>query len=156
MKKLLSAFVVIMIATTLHAQTGFEIGANVGTGTKTGAKSTYGVDAQVNIPAATKLAITGSAGYQHLNFKYGNVKSDHGFMPLYAGLLLNLTANLMLHGQLGYALSTASGGGGEFSYAPSIHYLLGSNLKLGLKYMSIDTYNAVLLRLAYTLGASKK
>lgn len=156
MKKLLLTFVVIVFATTVNAQTSFEIGANVGTGTKTGATTTYGVDAQVNIPAANKLAVTGSVGYQHTNFKISGVKFDNGFMPLYAGLLLNLSTKFLLHGQLGYAINTASGGGGHFSYAPSLLYLLGSNLSLALKYMSIDTYNAVLLRLAYSLGASKK
>ena len=162
MKKLLLAFAVIVIAANVNAQTDFEIAGNIGTGTKKGYTTTYGADLQVGFPATTGLKITGSAGYQNIHFKMdfgapiGTVKDDFSFIPLMAGALFNLGSKFRGHAQLGYAFSTQDGGGGHFSYAPTLIYLLTSSLNLGLKYLSIDEYNAVMLRLAYNLGGSKK
>lgn len=57
------------------------------------------------------------------------------------------------HAQLGYAVSTQSGGGGAFAYAPSIGYYVSPNLDLALKYLASSkngaTDGSVNLRVAY-------
>ncbi len=167
MKKLLFAVAIItMSAASVNAQektmtsngTTFSIAGNIGTGTKKGFKTTYGADVQVDIPATTGLKITASAGYQHFKYKYdfgapiGTVETDFSFIPLLAGAKFNLGPKFYGHAQLGYSISTVKGGGGDFSYAPSIGYWLSHNLDIALKYFSIGDLNAILLRLALTLG----
>jgi hypothetical protein len=164
MKKLLFAVAVILISASVNAQDGkssplgFELGANVGTGTKEGYKLTYGANAQLNIPAAKGFKVTASAGYQTFNFKFdfpspiGTIKDDFSFFLLFGGALIDLSTKLKAHGQLGYAVSTQKGGGGHFSFAPSLLYMLSPNLSLMLKYLSIDELNAVLLGLAFNIG----
>lgn len=163
MKKLFLAVAAITItAVTVNAQTNFSIAGNIGTGTSSGYKLAAGGDVQVDIPATTGLKITASAGYENYSYSvnlgapYGTVKVNFGFIPILAGAKFNLSTNLYGHAQLGYSVSTSSGGGGSFTYAPSLGYMFSKNFDVAIKYLALSsngsTAGAVLARLAYTLG----
>ena len=162
MKKLLLAVAAITItAATVNAQTAFSIAGNAGSGTTSGYKLAAGGDIQVDIPAGSGLKITGSAGYQNFAFEvavpgYGTVKGHSSFIPVLAGAKFNLTSSLYGHAQLGYSISTTSGGGGAFTYAPSLGYMISKNLDVAAKYMGLSsngaTLAAIVARLAYTFG----
>ena len=163
MKKLLLAVAVITIsAVTVNAQTNFSIAGSIGTGTSTGYKLAVGGDLQVDIPATTGLKITGSAVYQHWSYEvnlgapYGTVKVNFGFIPILAGAKFNLTSSLYGHAQLGYSVSTESGGSGSFTYAPSLGYMVSPAFDIAVKYLALSsngsTAGAILARLAYTFG----
>jgi len=165
MKKLVLAFAVITItAATVNAQgTTFSIAANAGAGTTQYYGLTAGGDLQVDIPATTGLKITVSGGYENFAYKVpvttGNVKGHSSFIPLLAGAKFNLSTNLYGHAQLGYSISTISGGKGAFTYAPSLGYKLSPNFDLSAKYLGLSfgsgagsTLGAIVARLAYTFG----
>jgi hypothetical protein len=166
MKKLFLASAILFSVASVNAQdtktttttgggTSFQIAGNVGTGTKTGLKTTFGGDVQVDIPVGTGLKITGSAGYQNQRFDLGSGFTGHfSFIPILVGAKVPF-GKMYAHGQLGYAINTSKGAGGHFSYAPSLGVLL-SMVDLSLKYLSISDVNSVMLRAAIALGGSKK
>ena len=148
---LLTAAAYFFLTAMVNAQTTFSIAGNVGGGTFSGGKLAAGGDVQVDIPATTGLKITASAGYQNYAFKYGTVSDHFSLIPLLAGAKFTLASKLYGHAQLGYGVSTKSGGGGDFAYAPSIGYMLGKKLDLALKYISVGDVNAIVARLALGL-----
>ncbi|HUS02403.1 MAG TPA: hypothetical protein VMY77_11785 [Chitinophagaceae bacterium] len=159
MKKLFLAVAAIIItAASVNAQTTFSIAANAGSGTKTGYKLSAGGDVQVEFPATTGLKITASAGYQNFAFEFtypapiGTIKDHFSVIPILAGAKFNLGKALYGHAQLGYSVSTTKGGGGEFTYAPSLGYGFGKSFDISAKYLSVGKVNAILARLAYTFG----
>lgn len=165
MKKLLLAVAAITIsAASVNAQdkemkseaTTFSIAANAGAGTTANFGLVAGGDLQVDIPAATGLKITASAGYENFAYKYTvgttTYKGHHSFIPLLAGAKFTLSEGLYGHAQLGYSISTVSGGKGGFTYAPSIGYMFSKNFDASVKYLGISTggtLGAILARLAY-------
>ena len=157
MKKLFLAFAAIVItAASVNAQAKFSIAGNLGVVTDTYGKLAAGGDLQVDLPATTGLKITLSGGYESFSYKTNSgVKFHSSFIPLLAGAKFNLSTNLYGHAQLGYSVSTASGGTGAFTYAPSLGYMISKNLDLSAKYMGLSrngaTSSAVVARLAYNL-----
>lgn len=162
MKKLFLGLFAIVAVTAVNAQKAtFSLAGNVGAGTTQYYGLTAGGDLQADIPATTGLKITLSGGYENFAYKVpvtgGNVKGHSSFIPLLAGAKFNLGSSLYGHAQLGYSLSTLSGGKGAFTYAPSIGYVLSKNLDLSAKYMGLSfsnsgTLSAIVARLAYTFG----
>jgi hypothetical protein len=160
MKKLLLAVAAITItAATVNAQTAFSIAGNVGGGTTSGYKLVAGGDIQVDIPAGSGLKITGSAGYENFAYevKVGTTtfKGHSSFIPILAGAKFNLSSSLYGHAQLGYSISTVNGGGGAFTYAPSLGYMISKSLDVSAKYIGLSnngTLSAIVARLAYTFG----
>ncbi|WP_207492520.1 outer membrane beta-barrel protein [Aridibaculum aurantiacum] len=155
MKKVLLVAALVYSAVAVQAQstggTTFGIGANVGTGTKANLSTSYGVDGQVEIPVGMPVKLTASAGYQNFGVKVGE---DVSFVPLLAGGKFNLAKGIYLHPQLGYSFLTNKVAGsnqnnGEFTYAASVGYGFGKHFDAGIKYLSVDAANAVLLRIGY-------
>lgn len=156
MKKLLLAVaIIVMAATSVHAQTKFSIAGNIGAVTTTYGKLAAGADLQVDLPAATGLKITISGGYENFSYETNGYKFHSGFIPLLAGAKFNLSTNLYGHAQLGYSLSTVSGGSGAFTYAPSLGYMFSKNFDISVKYIGLSnngaTSSAVVARFAYNL-----
>ncbi len=170
MKKLLLAAGVFVFATSVNAQetktkmkssnasgaTTISIAGNVGPATTTNYKLVFGGDLQADFPVATGLKLTASAGYENFGYEIttGTILKGHtSVIPLLAGAKFNLSTNLYGHGQLGYSLSTASGGKGAFTYAPSIGYMFSKNFDVSVKYLGLSysgfTLGAVVARLAY-------
>jgi hypothetical protein len=156
MKKLFLAVAVLFIsAATVNAQTKFSIAGNIGATTTSGGSLAAGGDLQVDLPATTGLKITISGGYESFGFKVSGVSFHSSYIPLLAGAKFNLSTNLYGHAQLGYSLSTASGGTGAFTYAPSIGYMVSKNFDISAKYIGLSrsgaTLSGVVARLAYNL-----
>ena len=164
MKKLLLAVGVFIIsAASVNAQnkTTFSLAGNIGVGTYTYGKLAVGADIQADFPAATGLKITASAGYESFGYSTSVVvagttytnKGHSSYIPLLAGAKFNLSPNLYGHAQLGYSLSTASGGTGAFTYAPSLGYMVSKNFDISAKYLGLSrngaTISAIVARLAY-------
>ena len=157
MKKVLlavAAFTVVSVAA--NAQTRFSIAGNVGGVTTTYGKLAAGGDLQADLAATRGLKITISGGYE--NFAYetnSGVKFHSSFIPLLGGAKFDLGSKLYGHAQLGYSISTISGGKGSFTYAPSIGYLISKNIDVAAKYIGLSNNygnaSAILARLAYNL-----
>lgn len=161
MKRVLLMFAVVAFTTmAARAQdadngkpTRISIAANIGIPTSSGYSLAYGADLQADFGVATTTYITLSGGYQGYSFKGGG--STTGIIPLLAGakFFFGETNKMYGHAQLGYAISTASGGGGAFAYAPSIGYYVSPNFDIALKYLAYsknsNTNGSVNLRFAY-------
>lgn len=153
MKKLLLSLSILALGYGASAQeTRVSIAANVGAPTSTGLSLSYGADLQADFGVAEALAITASAGYQTFSIKGGG--SAKGVIPILGGAKFMFgESNAYGHAQLGYAISTVSGGGGAFAYAPSVGYYFSRNFDGSIKYLAWSkndyTTGAVNLRLAY-------
>ena len=153
MKKFILAIVIICVSiANVQAQkkTALSIAANAGIPTTTGYSVAWGLDLQADFAATQGLKITASGGYENFSLKktmYGG--GDFGLIPLLAGVKFNLgSEKLYGHAQLGYSVAT-KGGGGSFTYAPSIGYYFSPNFDGSIKYMGFDHLGEVGARLAY-------
>jgi len=144
----------------------FGIGLNLAVPVTSGWKIGYGADLQLDIPTSQKLFITVSGGYENYSYKAimaGPVTIPEGstnFIPVMGGIKYFFSDKFYGHGQAGYTFSTTSGGGGAFTFAPSIGYNFSRNFDASLKYVNIGETNSSLsyggkqigsaqLRLAY-------
>ncbi len=157
MKKLILAVAIVAFSTVAaQAQkssksTSLSIGVNAGIPTTTGLSFAYGADLQADFGVAPTTEITASAGYEGYTLK-GGYNLNNGIIPLLGGVKFNLGEKAYAHGQLGYGISTAKGGGGSFAYAPSIGYYFSPNFDASVKYLAFSkngTIGSVNLRLAY-------
>lgn len=160
-KVLLSVALVLISAISVNAQkTTFSLAANAGVGITQYYGLTAGADLQADIHATTGLKITVSAGYENFAYKVpvtgGNRTGHLSYIPLLAGTKFNLGGKAYGHAQLGYSISTVSGGTGAFTYAPSIGFMLSPNFDVSAKYLGLSfgggTLSAIVARLAYTFG----
>ncbi|HET7118645.1 MAG TPA: hypothetical protein VFI29_19270 [Hanamia sp.] len=130
-----------------------SIAGNIGLPTTTGLSLAYGGDLQADFAVAPTTKITASAGYESYSVKGGGHTS--GVIPILAGakFFFGQDNKIYGHAQLGYVLSTASGGGGAFGYAPSIGYYVSPDFDIALKYLAFSknsyTTGSINLRLAY-------
>ncbi len=161
MKKLIFVITIVAFSTmSVKAQevdnakpTRISIAANVGIPTSSGYSLAYGADLQGDFGVAPTTFLTVSAGYEGYSWKGGG--GSVGIIPLLAGakFFFGETNKMYGHAQLGYAISTESGGGGAFAYAPSIGYYVSPNLDIALKYLAYskngNTNGSVNLRFAY-------
>jgi hypothetical protein len=157
MKKLILAIgIVAFSAAAAQAQvasksTTLSLGVNAGIPTTTGLSFAYGADLQADFGVAPTTKITASAGYEGYSLK-GGYHLNNGIIPLLGGVKFNLGEKAYAHGQLGYGVSTAKGGGGSFAYAPSLGYYISPNFDASVKYLAFSnhgTLGSVNLRLAY-------
>ncbi|MEO6454752.1 MAG: outer membrane beta-barrel protein [Ginsengibacter sp.] len=161
MKKLLSIIAVIMItATSLQAQSKkptFSIGVDAGIPIgKAGDVYSFiiGGSLQGEYKVASELGLTLSAGYQSWQVKKNFGGGSNGLVPVLAGIKYYFTPMVYGSGQLGISLSTESGGGSSFTYAPGIGFLISKNVDVLAKYTGLSvkgggSLNEVGVRLAY-------
>jgi hypothetical protein len=101
----------------------------------------------------TGLKITASAGYESFGYSVSGTKGHSSYIPLLAGAKFNLSPKVYGHAQLGYSPSTASGGTGAFTYAPSLGVMISQNFDISAKYLALSrsgsTVSAIVARLAY-------
>jgi hypothetical protein len=118
-----------------------------------------GVSLKYEAPIATNLYATVSAGYEAFlvksEFKSLGLNSSYGFVPLKAGLKYYVMEDgngFVAEGQLGASISTESGGGTAFAYAPGIGYTVNGGFEVGARYEAWSkdgTFGQFALRLAY-------
>ena len=156
MKKLILALTITVVAFSVKAQdkttspakkTSFEIGANIGTGLSDGTKLGVGADLQADINMGNSLKFTLSGGYENVSYKAKNIsgvvypEGNTNFIPVLAGLKYYFSPKVYGHGQAGYSFSTTKNGGGAFSFAPSLGFLVGNNFDIAVKYVNIGKSN---------------
>lgn len=112
---------------------------------------------------AANTSLTASAGYIYFPYRgdvtsailgYAKTNSGQGYIPLKAGVKYYFSDLFYGEAQLGAAISTASGGGTAFAYAPGIGYQFDTHADIGLRYegwsQSDGTISQVAVRLAYS------
>ena len=119
----------------------------------------FGVSLKYEAPIATNLYATVSAGYEAFfvksEFKSLGLNSSYGFIPLKAGLkyyFMEDGVGFFAEGQVGASISTQSGGGTAFAYAPGIGYSVDGGFEVGARYEAWSkngTFGQFALRLAY-------
>jgi hypothetical protein len=158
MKKLILATAVIAISiATVQAQkkTALSIAANVGIPVSSPSIYSFAVggDLQADFAATAGLKLTLSGGYENFSIKSAYGKGSTGVIPLLAGAKFNLGSDKIYgHAQLGYGLSSESGGGGSFAYAPSIGYYFTPKVDGSIKYLAFSnhgTFGDIGVRVAY-------
>lgn len=163
MKKLIFVFAIVGFSTLgAKAQVlkgsktvNFSIGANIGIPTSSPSiySIAWGVDLLAGFPVASTTQITVNAGYEDFTVKSKYGGGTTGFIPLLGGVKFNFGEKAYGHAQLGYGISTASGGGGAFAYAPSIGYYFSPNFDASVKYLAFSKNSATVgtigIRLAY-------
>jgi hypothetical protein len=146
MKRLIFVMIVVAFSiATAQAQekmsskkTVISIAGNIGIPTTTGLSLAYGGDLQADFGVASGLKITVSGGYESYSVKGGGHTT--GLIPLLAGAKFNLGSDKLYgHAQLGYGLSTIKGGGGAFTYAPSLDIILARILMPPLNTLHLAT-----------------
>jgi hypothetical protein len=159
MKKLILMFAVIAISTiSAKAQknmavrkTVVSIAGNIGLPTSTGYSFAAGGDIQADFGVAESFKITLSGGYEDYSVKSAYGGGSGYFIPVLGGVKFPFADKFYAHAQLGYGF--AKGGGGAFSYAPSLGYNVSENFDLSLKYLAFSrsgaTFGSINLRLAY-------
>lgn len=111
-----------------------------------------GVSLLYQKPVAENLSITGNVGYLrfHGPAVFSNIKYKQGFVPIKAGARYFIAKNFYGSGELGVAISTASGSGTgtSFAYAPSLgtEFPVGKtgSVDVGLRYESWSRSNGTL------------
>ena len=154
--------VVLFAVTSSQAQTSeshsspikFSVAANIGAPISTPSifSISYGADIQADFGIGGAASITGSVGYQNFKAKSSWGGGNGYYIPLLVGTKFSLGNDKFYgHAQLGYAF--AQGGGGGFTYAPSIGYNFSPNFDASLKYLAFSnggTVGTLGVRLAYS------
>lgn len=161
MKKLIFVFAIVGFS-TINAKAQDEVKTSnfsiaVNAGIPISSPSVYsfawGADLQAGFPVAATTQITASAGYESFSLKSKYGSGSDGFIPLLGGVKFNFGEKAYGHAQLGYGISTQSGGSGAFAYAPSIGYYFSPNFDGSIKYLAFSknsvTIGTIGIRLAY-------
>jgi hypothetical protein len=96
----------------------------------------YGADLQAEYAVNSKGAFILSVGY--LDFVRKTGYTGKGVIPILAGAKFNISEKLYGSAQAGISLSTVSGAGSAFTYAPGIGYKVSDKFDLLLKYQSMS------------------
>ena len=94
----------------------------------------YGGSAQAEYAFSEKASGTFSVGY--LGFSGKNGFSVDGFIPVLVGGRINFSEKVYGSAQVGLYLSTASGGGSAFAFAPGVGFKVSENFDILAKYQS--------------------
>jgi hypothetical protein len=123
----------------------------------------FGASAKYDAPVAKSTFFTASAGYIKFNYsndikavaKQENVKllPAPGFIPLKVGIkyYVNDAFGFFFEGQAGAAISTKSGYGTSFAYAPGLGYTFAENIEGSGRY-EIWSHNGSLSQFAFRLA----
>lgn len=145
MKKVLFTLALAIAAFAVNAQEKtytkktFTIGGGATIGIPVGDFSyassfTVGADFQGEYAASEDFGLTISAGYQNFFEKSGGGSS--GLIPVLAGARYYFNEKFFGSAQAGISLSTVTGSGGAFTYAPGIGYKVSEKLDFTAKYQA--------------------
>jgi len=138
----------------------FNIGVEAGlpVGDASNLYTTFlGASIKYEYPVAESVFVTGSVGYNA-----GLIKSEikdalgfqsaYSYIPLKAGLKYYVQEGFFVEGQLGATISTESGAGAAFTYAPGIGYTFDGGFEAGVRYEAWSkngTTSQIGLRIGY-------
>ncbi|MDQ6813748.1 MAG: outer membrane beta-barrel protein [Bacteroidota bacterium] len=143
----------------------FRNGYTVTGGSTSGYKLGFGGSVKLNLPVATNVDVSVSAGYMGFSQKasigqLSNVsinKGSYTFIPFKAGLRFRANGGFYVEPQAGYTQTKLqnSEGAGEFTYAGNIGYMIGRAIDVAVRYEAIATKpessKFIGLRLAYNI-----
>jgi hypothetical protein len=144
-KQLILTALLFVVASYVNAQTKdekpFKFGAGVLIGLPVGDVSSYtnlayGFDVLGEYAVAPSFGVTLSAGYVDFAKKSGYSGFKTGLIPILFGGKYYFSDMLYASAQVGLSLSTQSGAGSAFTFAPGIGYKISKNFDLMLKYQS--------------------
>ena len=144
-KQLILTALLLVVASYVNAQSKdekpFKIGAGALIGLPVGDASTYtslafGIDVLGEYAVAPSFGFTLSAGYVDFAKKSGYSGFKTGLIPILIGGKYYFSDMLYGSAQVGLSLSTESGAGSAFTFAPGIGYKISKNFDLLLKYQS--------------------
>ena len=147
----------------------FRNGYTVSGGSTSGYKLGFGGSAKLNIPVATNVDVSVSAGYMGFSQKAAidNLQSisinkgSYTFIPFKAGIRVRANCGFYVEPQAGYTQTKLqnSEGAGEFTYAGNIGYLVARKLDIAVRYEAINTKpessKFIGLRLAYNFAFAR-
>ena len=141
---------------------GLEAGIPQGS-TRNISTFTFGGSLKYGFPICTNTSLTVSGGYTYFPYRgdvtvayagYAKINSGEGYIPLKAGVKYFLSDLFYAEAQVGASISTQSGGGTGFAYAPGIGYQFDKHADLALRYegwaQSNTTISQIAVRLAYS------
>lgn len=134
-----------------------------------GYKAGFGGSAKLNIPVATNMDVSLSAGYMAFSQKasldtLGAIsvnKNSYTLVPFKAGLRFRLNGGFYIEPQAGYTQTKIKNeeGAGYFTYAGNIGYLIGRTVDVAVRYESVSrkggNLNFAGLRIAYNIPFAK-
>lgn len=133
------------------------------TATAPGYKVGFGGSAKLNIPVATNLDVSLSAGYIGFSQKgLGALdslhlsKNSYTFVPFKAGLRIRTNGGFYIEPQAGYTVTKISNqqGAGYFTYAGNVGYMIGRSVDIAVRYEAVASSGESLkflgLRVAYS------
>ena len=157
MKKLILAFSIFAIATSVNAQTkptrfsiGVEAALPMGDFNTAGYKFGIGGSAQIEHKVASDLGLTLNAGYITFSNTVSGDKYHFSEIPVLAGVKYWFSPKVYAHGQLGAIFNStkfpSSLGGGTYSstgfgYSPGVGFLISNNVDLLIKYVGNSVSN---------------
>ena len=171
MKKVILSLAIMAIAFSANAQkkskqedankVKFSVGADLGIPVgdlSPFASFAYGGDLQLDYATSPTFALTLSAGYLGFSGKSG-YSITGGLIPILIGGKYWFSPKVYGSTQLGVSLSTSSGGGSAFTYAPGVGFKVGESLDILAKYQSASKNSSdnsyVGVRVAYTFSSPK-
>jgi hypothetical protein len=130
-----------------------------------GYKAGFGGSAKLNIPVATNIDLTLSAGYMAFSQKasfdtlrtISVNKNSYTLVPFKAGLRFRLNGGFYVEPQVGYTQTKIKNeeGAGYFTYAGNIGYLISRSVDIAVRYESVSrtggNLNFAGLRIAYNI-----
>lgn len=130
-----------------------------------GYKAGFGGSAKLNIPVATNMDVSLSAGYMAFSQKasldtLGAIainKNSYTLIPFKAGLRFRLNGGFYVEPQVGYTQTKIKNeeGAGYFTYAGNVGYLISRAIDIAVRYESVSrkggNLNFAGLRIAYNL-----
>jgi len=130
-----------------------------------GYKAGFGGSVKLNIPVATNIDVSLSAGYMAFSQKapidtlaaISINKNSYTLVPFKAGLRFRLNGGFYVEPQVGYTQTKIKNeqGAGYFTYAGNIGYLIGRAVDIAVRYESVSrtggNLNFAGLRVAYNI-----
>ncbi len=129
----------------------------------------FGGSAKLNIPVATNIDASISAGYMGFSQKasldtLGSIsitKNSYTFIPFKAGVRFRTNGGFYVEPQTGYTQTKIKNqeGAGYFTYAGNIGYLIGKAVDVAVRYEAVassgESLKFVGLRVAYNFNFAK-
>lgn len=144
-KKFLNLMIVLSLSLAVTAQSEygeqkvFKFGIAATGGLPIGdlkvvSSAVFGGELHAEYALAPTFGVSLSAGFLNFSGKYGI--GSTGLFPILLGGKFHFTEKLYGHAQLGVSISTETGGGNAFTYAPSIGYDISDKIDVAFKYQT--------------------
>jgi hypothetical protein len=153
MKKLVLIITVFAFVFNANAQDGFRIGANVGI--PLGDFSDfYSLAATLDVDYDWEVSESFTAGFATGFANYFGKDGMDGFkyLPVAASADVNVSDDVSVGGDVGYAISLENGGGGDFLYRIQIRYQASDDVDVTARWNSISGDGATLSNASLGVG----